>query len=681
MTLEKAREEYTRLEQQLEEWSHAYYQDDAPIVDDATFDAMRRKAIALEEAYPELRRPDRVTQRVGAPASSGFGKYEHRVPMLSLDNVFNLTEFEQFLERIKRFLGLSDAQFRELQFVAEPKIDGLSINLTYINRQLVIGATRGDGAIGENVTDNIRTIKQIPPYLPDDAPDKIEIRGEVFMRKSDFLTLNEAMQAAQQRPFANPRNAAAGSLRQLDPQVTEKRALSFFAYAQGFAASPVATTHWDYLEKLQNWGFEVNPLRARLSYPADIAAEVDKIGEERATLPYDIDGVVIKLDDLTLQNRLGFVGRAPRWATAWKFPAEQAVTRLKSIEIQVGRTGALTPTAHLEPINVGGVIVSRATLHNAQEIERKDVRPGDMVRIERAGDVIPKIIERVAEDRARGQKFVFPTHCPVCGALAERPEGEAVLRCTGGLTCRAQIIERLIHFVSRTAMDIEGLGSRSIYELYELGLIKRPGDIYRLEQHRAQIVTLEGWGELSAENLFRAIDARRMIPFARFIYALGIRRIGIRNAQLIARHYRDFESWRQAMKEAAMIGSDARLALGSIVGIGDAIAMELVNFFMEPRNLETIEDLKAQLDITPAAEKLEGPFSGKTIVFTGTLTTLTRPEAKAVAERLGAQVSDSVSSKTHLVVTGEKAGSKAKKAQELGIEQINEVEWHRRAGL
>ncbi|UYH51670.1 NAD-dependent DNA ligase LigA [Candidatus Kirkpatrickella diaphorinae] len=681
MTPEKAREEYARLEQQLEEWNHAYYQEDAPVVDDATYDTARRRALEIEAAYPEFCKPDRVTQRVGAPVSSGFRKSEHRVPMLSLDNVFNLAEFEQFLERINRFLGLSEEDFRGLQFVAEPKIDGLSINLTYVNRQLTIGATRGDGTVGENVTENIRTIDQIPTTLPDDAPDEIEIRGEVFMRKDDFLALNEAMQAAAQRPFANPRNAAAGSLRQLDSKVTRERSLSFFAYAQGFASSPVAATHWDYLEKLQKWGFDVNPLRMRLSHPSDVAAEVDQIGQARATLPYDIDGVVIKLDDLTLQNRLGFVGRAPRWATAWKFPAEQAVTRLNTIEIQVGRTGALTPTAHLAPVNVGGVIVSRATLHNEQEIERKDVRPGDLVRIERAGDVIPKIVARVEEDRARGEKFVFPTHCPVCGALAERAEGEAVLRCTGGLTCRAQIIERLIHFVSRTAMDIEGLGTRSIHELFELGLIEKPGDIFRLAQHRDQIVALEGWGDLSADNLFRAIDARRVIPFARFMYALGIRRIGVRNAQLIARHYRDYETWRQAMKEAAIIGSDARLALGSIVGIGTAIALELVNFFTEPRNLETIEDLRAQLDITPAAEKQEGPFSGKTIVFTGTLTTLTRPEAKAIAERLGAQVSDSVSSKTHLVVTGEKAGSKAKKAQELGIEQIDEVEWRRRAGL
>ncbi|AOX17148.1 NAD-dependent DNA ligase LigA [Kozakia baliensis] len=682
MTKEDIATEHERLEALIAQWNDAYYKHDAPEVSDAEYDETRRRLVALEEANPELKTPEGVSSRVGAAPDSAFGKYRHRVPMLSLDNVFNAEEFDSFIARAARFLGLDDEATQALRFVAEPKIDGLSISLTYENRALTRGTTRGDGLEGEDVTANLRTLHDIPGKLPEDAPDFIEIRGEVFIAKQDFLDLNIAVQARGARPFANPRNAAAGSLRQLDPEITRSRPLSLFAYAQGYADRRIAKTHWDYLQKLESWGFDVNPLSRLIAHARDIPAYIEELTRERSGLAYDIDGVVLKIDDLTLQERLGFVGRAPRWAIAWKFPAEQAITRLEKIEIQVGRTGALTPIAHLEPVNVGGVIVSRATLHNEDEIARKDVRPGDLVRLQRAGDVIPQILGYVEEkDRPRGPTFVFPDHCPVCGSLAERPAGEAVRRCTGGLICEAQVVERLVHFVSRQAFDIDGLGDRSIREFHDAGLIRRPGDIFRLKEHAAEIAAREGWGKLSTDNLFRAIEDRRTISLARFIYALGIRRIGERNAQLLARHYRDYPTWRDAMQAAAIIGSDERLALGSIMGVGSAIADELVAFFAEPHNREILHDLASHLTIEAESAPQSGHLSGKTIVFTGTLTTMTRPEAKAIAERLGAQVTDNVSRNTDLVVLGEKAGSKARKAAELGVETTDEQGWRRLAAL
>lgn len=675
-------EDHARLEALLARWDDAYHLRDAPEVPDAEYDATRRALQALEASHPELRQEGGATSRVGAAPDSAFGKHRHRVPMLSLDNVFDAEEFDQFAARAARFLGMDADARAKLAFVAEPKIDGLSISLTYENRRLVMGATRGDGQEGENVTANLRTLHDIPEALPDDAPDLIEIRGEIFITKADFLTLNQQAEAAGQRLFANPRNAAAGSLRQLDPNVTASRPLSLFAYAQGFASQRVATTHWDYLATLKRWGFDVNPHSAFVASATDIPAYVEQLGRERASLPYDIDGVVLKIDDIALQERLGFVGRAPRWATAWKFPAEQAITRLNSIEIQVGRTGALTPTAHLEPVNVGGVIVSRATLHNEDEITRKDVRPGDLVRIQRAGDVIPQVLGPVSEPgRERGPAFVFPSHCPVCGSLAVRPPGEVVRRCTGGLTCEAQVVERLIHFVSRGAFDIDGLGDKSIREFHDAGLIHSPADIFRLSRHADAIEKREGWGALSLANLLKAIENRRTIPLARFLFALGIRRIGERNAQLLARHYRSYAAWNEAMRKALVIGSDERLALGSIMGIGEAIADDLTAFFREPHNLATLDDLAAELTIEDEAAPQKGHLSGKTIVFTGTLSTMTRPEAKAIAERLGAQVTDNVSRHTGLVVLGEKAGSKARKAADLGIETMDEAGWRRLAGL
>ena len=676
-----AAERHAALEADLARWDEAYHGRDEPEVSDAVYDAARRELLALEETYPDLRSQEGASERVGATPDSAFGKYRHLVPMLSLDNVFDPEGFNGFVSRVGRFLGLDEDGLQALQFVAEPKIDGLSISLTYEHGHFVRGTTRGDGIEGEDVTANLLTLKDIPRELPGGAPERIEIRGEVFLSKSSFLTLNEQQIARGAKPFANPRNAAAGSLRQLDAEITRSRPLSLFAYAQGYTSSPVATTHWDYLEKLRQWGFTVNPLSQMIAHARDIPAYVDRLARERSELDYDIDGIVFKLDDLSLQDRLGFAGRAPRWAIAWKFPAEQAITRLREIEIQVGRTGALTPVAQLEPVNGGGVSVSRATLHNEDEIARKDVRGGDLGRLQRAGDVIPQILGPVPSEEPRSEPFVYPDHCPVCGSLAERVHGEAVRRCTGGLTCEAQIVERLIHMVSRNAFDIDGLGERSIREFYDAGYIRRPGDIFRLRQHEEGLLQRDGWGRLSVDNLFRAIDDRRTIPLSRLIFGLGIRRIGERNAQLLARHYQTFENWRTAML-AARPDSEERAALGAIMGVGDAIADELSAFFSESHNIETLDDLASELkDIIAEEAPSEGHLSGKVIVFTGSLTTMSRPEAKAIAERLGAQVTDSVSKKTSLVVLGEKAGSKAKKAAELGIETVDESGWRVLAGL
>jgi len=558
--------------------------------------------------------------------------------------------------------------------VGEPKIDGLSISLTYENGRFTRGATRGDGTQGEDVTANLRTMRSIPEKLHGDAPALIEIRGEIFIAKADFLALN----ASQTRQFANPRNAAAGSLRQLDTSITANRPLALFAYAIGESSVPVAETHWDYLQRLQDWGFTVNPLSTRLANPEEAEAFYARINEERAALPYDIDGVVFKIDDLALQRRLGFAGREPRWAIAWKFAAERATTILQDIRVQVGRTGALTPVASLAPVNVGGVLVTRATLHNEDEIGRLDARIGDTVTLQRAGDVIPQIISVDLEKRPPDTQAFEPfTHCPACGSLALRPPGEVVRRCTGGLICPAQTVERLIHFCSRRAFDIEGMGEKTIVEFHQADLIAGPADIFRLAPHEPEIAAREGWGALSARNLIAAIDASRRIPLARFIFALGIRRIGENNAKLLARHYTSFENWRAQMLAATTVGSEERSSLGSIIGIGEAIAVELAEFFTEPRNRTVLDDLASLLTIENAepTATANSQVAGKIVVFTGTLETMTRPEAKARAEALGARVTDSVSKKTDLVVTGADAGSKARKAVELGVRTLTEAEW------
>jgi DNA ligase (NAD+) len=669
-----AAEELAFLAREIAHHDAAYHTHDAPEITDADYDALRRRNAAIEARFPALIRPDSPSNRVGGAPESGFAKLRHRTPMLSLDNAFDATEFAEFCARAKRFLGRTE----RLVFVAEPKIDGLSINLTYERGHFVHGATRGDGTEGEDVTANLRTVKSVPDRLHGHAPAQIEIRGEVFMTKADFLALNQAQAEVGAKVFANPRNAAAGSLRQLDVRVTASRPLSLFAYAQGESSEPVAATHWEYLERLKAWGFDVNPLSRRLGNETDAEAFQNEIGLARSGLGYDIDGVVYKIDDLGLQRRLGFVGRAPRWAIAWKFPAEQATTVLRDIRIQVGRTGALTPVAELEPVNVGGVLVARATLHNEDEIARKDIRVGDTVVLQRAGDVIPQIVSVVTERRPAGSvPFVFPDICPACGSHAVRPPGEAVRRCTGGLICPAQRVERLIHFVSRPAFDIDGLGEKTIQEFYNEGWLHGPADLFKLPEREAEIATREGWGKLSAANLSRAIAARRSVPLERFIYALGIRRIGATNAKLLARHYGTYDNWLTQMLAATTIGSDERLELGSISGIGPTIAEELTDFFGEQRNVDAVRGLAAELTIQPAVrtEAADSPVAGKTVVFTGTLETMTRPEAKARAEALGAKVTDSVSKKTDIVVVGADAGSKARKAAELGVRTMTEAEW------
>ena len=657
----------------------AYHAADAPLATDAEYDGLRARNAAIEARFPALVRADSPSQRVGAEPSIGFGKHRHGVPMLSLGNVFDAAGFGEFLARLARFLGTTEP----LALVVEPKIDGVSVSLTYLGGRLVTAATRGDGAEGEDVTANIRTLRTVPVRLPPDAPQHIEVRGEVFITDADFLALNAKQAAAGQKVFANPRNAAAGSLRQLDPTVTAARPLSLFAYAMGEASSAPASTHWEYLQRLRTWGFAVNDLNQRLADPADAAVEQQRMADRRSSLPYDIDGVVYKVDDLSLQRRLGFVGREPRWAVAWKFPAEQATTTLEAILIQVGRTGALTPVAALTPVNVGGVLVARATLHNEDEIVRRDLRVGDTVEVQRAGDVIPQVVRYVTEKRPDSTlSYVFPEKCPVCGSLAVRPSGEAIRRCTGGLTCAAQLEERLVHVASRAAFDIAGLGESTVREFLAAGLIATPGDIFRLPQREREIAEREGFGAMSARNLVRAVEASRRIPLDRFIYALGIRRIGQTNSRRLARHHGSFAAWRGHMLEAVTVGSNTRNELESILGVGPAIADELAAFFAESRNVAAMDDLAEQVDIVDSeAPAGAGQLAGKVVVFTGTLTTLSRQEARAQAEALGARVTDSVTRKTDLVVVGEDAGAKARKAAELGVSTVDEVGWRALAGL
>ncbi len=676
-----AAEEVARLSREIAGHDRAYHAEDAPVVSDATYDALKRRLRALEAAFPALVRDDSPSGSVGAAPDGSFAKHRHLQAMTSLDNVFDRTDFEAFVARARRFLGLKD---ETMPMLAEPKIDGVSISLTYEDGRLARGATRGDGITGEDVTANIRTMRAVPQKLRGRAPALIEVRGEVFLTKADFLALNRAQEAAGLRQFANPRNAAAGSLRQLDVGVTASRPLSLFAYAQGRSSEPVAASHSHYLRRLGSWGFAVNPLSAPVADAASAEAFQGRMALERSGLAYDIDGVVYKIDDLALQERLGFAGRAPRWATAWKFAAEQAITRLEAIRIQVGRTGALTPVAVLEPVNVGGVLVTRATLHNEDEIARRDIRPGDRVRLQRAGDVIPQILGVVPAadgDPPRAPPYPFPTTCPICGSRAERPPGEVVKRCTGGLVCPAQTVERLIHLVARQAFDIDGLGEKTLIAFHEEGLVRTPIDIFHLAEHEPAIAARDGWGPVSAANLIRAVEARRTIPLARFIFGLGIRRIGETNARLLARHYGSFAVWRAQMQAATVVGSEEREALGSITGVGGGIAEELARFFAEPHNRDAVDALAAELTIQDERANAGGALAGKTIVFTGTLSSMTRPEARAMAERLGAKVTDSVSRQTDLVVLGAEAGSKAKKAASLGIATLDEAGWRALAGL
>ena len=685
----EARVEHAQLGEEIEQHDRHYYQQDAPVIPDAEYDALRQRYEALEKSFPELVTAQSLTKKVGAKPSEKFAKIKHAVPMLSLGNVFSDTEVFDFVARVRRFLGLSENA--PVRFTAEPKIDGLSCSLRYEQGRLVQAATRGDGYEGEDVTANIRTLRDIPPQLAGDPPQVLEARGEVYMTHADFAALNERQAAAGKPLFANPRNAAAGSLRQLDANITAERPLRFFAYAWGEVSELPSTAQTGVLDAFRRYGLQVNPLTALCQSAEDMLAHYRKIESQRATLGYDIDGVVYKVDDITLQERLGFVSRAPRWAVAHKFPAERATTLLRDIEIQVGRTGALTPVARLEPVTVGGVVVSNATLHNEDEIARKDIRIGDTVVVQRAGDVIPQIVEIIADKRPKDAKpYHFPHVCPVCGSAALREidektgEADIVRRCTGSLVCPAQAVERLKHFCSRNAFDIEGLGDKQIDYFYAQGLIKTASDIFTLEERdRASLTKIknrEGFGETSVRNLFAAIDARRQIAINRFIFALGIRHIGETNARRLARHFTDFGALRETARDAAP-GTEARTRIDSIDGVGPVVAEALHDFFAEPHNARELDALLAQvtLEQMPAIASAS-PVAGKTVVFTGGLERLTRDEAKAQAERFGAKVAGSVSKKTDLVVAGPGAGSKLAKASELGIEVITEDEWFKRTG-
>ncbi|MCR9067462.1 MAG: NAD-dependent DNA ligase LigA [Rhodobacteraceae bacterium] len=731
LTEGQARARLALLAERLEAANRAYYQDDAPAIDDATYDALKRENAAIEARFPHLKRADSPSDQVGAAPAEGFSKVTHAERMLSLANAFDAGDVAEFVAGIRRYLNI--AADAPLAFTAEPKIDGLSLSLRYEKGQLVSAATRGNGEVGENVTANARMIADIPQTLAA-APDILEVRGEVYMSHADFAALNDRQAARGGKTFANPRNAAAGSLRQLDPAITRDRPLRFFAYAWGALSSPLADTQSGAIDRLAALGFRTNPLTARCDGTEAMLAHYAAIEQGRATLGYDIDGVVYKVDDLALQARLGLRSTTPRWAIAHKFPAELAWTRLEAIDIQVGRTGALSPVARLQPVTVGGVVVSNATLHNEDYIagrdangqpirDGKDIRVGDWTQVYRAGDVIPKIADLdLAQRPADATPFVFPTLCPECGSDAVREEGDAVRRCTGGLICPAQAVEKLKHFVSRAAFDIEGLGAKQVEAFHADGWIAEPADIFTLQDRYGsglqQLKNREGWGEKSAENLFAAIAEKRRIPLNRLIFALGIRHVGEVAAADLARHFGSWDALAATVDaaasaagahlaaEAAMLAERRRAAdagtrpdlaaarktawdgvadtaraawedLTGIDGIGATVAVSLVTTFQQEAERASIDRLVALLDIETVAAPIsaDSPVAGKTVVFTGSLEKMTRAEAKARAEALGAKVSGSVSARTDLVVAGPGAGSKATKAAELGVETIDEDAW------
>ncbi|MGF0538569.1 NAD-dependent DNA ligase LigA [Agrobacterium sp. ES01] len=700
---EQARAELERLSAAIAHHDALYHGEDKPEVSDADYDALKRRNDAIEERFPGLVRTDSPSQRVGAAPAGIFSQVTHARPMLSLDNTFSDEDVRDFVNSVYRFLGqLPDGS---IAFTAEPKIDGLSMSLRYENRKLVTGATRGDGTTGENVTANIRTIGEIPDTLPDDAPDVVEVRGEVYMAKSDFMALNAQMEADGKQTYVNPRNTAAGSLRQLDAKVTASRKLKFFAYAWGEMSEMPADTQLGMVKTFERWGFPINPLMSRLSSVEAILDHYHQIGLKRPDLDYDIDGVVYKVDRLDLQQRLGFRSRSPRWATAHKFPAEQAFTTIETIDIQVGRTGALTPVARLTPITVGGVVVTNATLHNADYIlgignngerireEGHDIRIGDTVIVQRAGDVIPQVLDVVLEKRkSDAEPYVFPSKCPVCGSHAVREKNEktgkldSVTRCTGGFICKAQAKEHLKHFVSRNAFDIEGLGTKQIDFFFDSEdpaiTVRTAPDIFTLRERQeatslTKLENIEGFGRVSVRKLFDAIDARRSIALNRFIYALGIRHVGETTAKLLARSYGSYAAFEEGMKQAGSLHGEAWNELNAIDGIGEVVATAIVEFFKEERNRDVIHRLleKVTPEDAEAPQASDSPVAGKTVVFTGSLEKFTRDEAKARAESLGAKVSGSVSKKTDILVAGPGAGSKLSKAQELGIQTMDEDEW------
>lgn len=691
LTPSEAKAELARLADLLGVANQAYHAADAPVISDADYDTLKRRNAAIESRFPDIKRSDSPSDQIGAPVSDGFGKITHDVRMLSLGNAFEDAEVTEFDQRIRKYLGMSDTQ--ELRYTAEPKIDGLSLSIRYEHGKLVYAATRGDGAVGENVTANARTINDIPQDLVG-APDVLEVRGEVYMSHADFAELNNRQEAAGRKVFANPRNAAAGSLRQLDASITAARPLRFFAYAWGALSAPLAVTQSGAISRLAELGFSTNPLTVTCDGPEAMIAHYHMIEAQRATLGYDIDGVVYKVDALDLQGRLGFRSTTPRWAIAHKFPAELAWTTLEAIDIQVGRTGALSPVARLKPVTVGGVVVSNATLHNEDYIaglggdgqpirEGRDIRAGDWVQVYRAGDVIPKIKDVDLSERTNDAPYKFPETCPECGSPAVREDGDAVRRCTGGLICPAQAIERLKHFVSRAAFDIEGLGAKQIEMFFadESLPVREPADIFTMAQRdAANIAKLEnrdGFGKTSVKKLFQAIEDKREIPLGRVLFSLGIRHVGESGAALLARHYGTWEALESALTTATVGEGTAWDDLIGVDGIGTVMASSLINAFQNPAERASIDRLIAQLVVQEVmqVDTSGSPVAGKTVVFTGTLEKMTRAEAKARAEAMGAKVSGSVSAKTDILVAGPGAGSKATKAAELGIDILDEDSW------
>lgn len=668
-TAPKKMQEIMRLRLLLEKHDRLYHQDDAPEISDAEYDALKRQLQALEGNTADLLSP---LNKVGAAPKAGFTKVRHSRPMLSLGNAFSAEDVQDFIARVNRFLNR--AENATLDILAEPKIDGLSCALRYEDGRLVQAATRGDGEEGEDVTANVMTIAEVPKTLKGNPPALLEVRGEIYMTRDDFLALNDRQEATGDKTFANPRNAAAGSLRQLDASITAARPLRFFGYALGETSAPIAETQSGVRHALTAYGFSVPGKTQTAADAAGLLRLYEEFQSVRSQLPYDIDGIVYKVDSLADQQRLGFVSRAPRWAIAHKFPAEQAETKLEKIDVQVGRTGTLTPVAHLAPVNVGGVVVARATLHNEDEARRLGAYAGARVIIQRAGDVIPQVV-RVLEPQF--DSYRLPAACPICQSPVERSDGEVAARCTGGLACPAQAIERLKHFVSKYALDIDGLGEKIIEEFYTEGLITTPADIFRLQQHADAIRIREGWGELSVNNLMQAIESRRDIALDRFIYALGIRQVGLATAKKLAQNYLTLDAWRQAMTAAGDTADPAYQTLISISDIGPAVAADITAFFEAPVNTAALDDLAREVRVQPFVrrQQTDSPVTGKTVVFTGKLTRMSRDEAKARAEELGAKVAGSVSKNTDYVVAGEDAGSKLKKAAELGVTVMDEDSW------
>ena len=679
LTESQASREIIILKEQIRKHDISYHSDDAPIISDYEYDRLRIRITAIVSRFPNLKGEDDPSLYVGATSDIGFSKIVHEKPMLSLGNIFSREDLNSFIDGIRRFLvELRDNPDLLVEIVAEPKIDGLSISLKYENGTLVTGATRGNGIEGENVTRNVMVIDQVPKKLMGDFPELLEVRGEIYMTKNDFIELNHRQSETNEKVFANPRNAAAGSLRQLDWRVTSKRPLRMFAYAVPVFSKPVADSQWGLLERLKEWGFAVNPLSQVCESVGELMSYYENISFQRSGLEYDIDGIVYKVNRLDWQERLGFLSRAPRWAVAHKFPGEQVRTKVVDIFVQVGRTGTLTPVASLEPVNVGGVLVSKATLHNEEEVERKDIRIGDTVDIQRAGDVIPQVLRVIKEQRVeQSTPFIMPEKCPVCDSLTIKTAGEAVRRCTGGLICSAQALEGIKHFVSRQAFNIEGLGEKNIILFREQGFIRSAADIFDLSTHKKEIISLEGWGQLSIDKLITEISNRRVIALNRFIYALGIKQVGQAVASLLAKNYQNYQNWSQSMINAADKSSAYYSDLLDINGVGSSIAEDLVYFFCQPQNLDFLNKLvpKIQIQEHIGAQDQSSRIFDKTIVFTGSMSSLTRGEAKARAEALGSKVVGTVSNKTDYLVIGSDPGSKLAKAKELGIRVLTEAEW------